>query len=587
MSSSDVQQQVSRKPSASSGMYQLMRPYAGLMLLLFVMTLLSNGINLWIPQLIAHGIDDYMARHLVLLILIQKFLAAVFLIFLFSYGQSMLQTYISEKVARSLRNQLSQKISEQAYLYVERIGPERLLTHLTSDVDAVKTFIAQAVVSILSSVIIIVGASILLISINWKLAIVVLLMIPVIGIVFYQVLKKVRPLFRKSQEVIDWLNRIIGENILGAALVRILHAEQIENAKFIEASDRARTLGIAILKRFAILIPIISFTSNLATLAVVVMGGHFVITGNMTIGDFAAFNSYIAMLVFPILLIGFMSGVIARASASYQRIQQVLDTPAPSPVGMIRESLKGNIDVQHVTLSYNGKPVLKDVSFSIPAGSRTAIIGPTAAGKTQLIYLLAGLVQPDAGEILVDVKPIQLYDPDTFYSQVGLVFQDSIIFHMSLRENIAFHPKVKEADVQKAIEAAALHEFIAQLPRGLDTIVSERGTSLSGGQKQRVMLARALALHPKILLLDEFTARVDIQTERIIMDHLRRYYPDITLISVTQSIEPVKDYDQILLLMEGELVATGTHESLMGSCPEYVQIYTSQRSTNQYELQSI
>ena len=587
MSPSGMQLRVSQKPSASTGIYRLMRPFAGLMLLLFVITLLSNGINLWIPQLIAHGIDDYTTGHLVFRILIQKFLAAVLFIFLFSYGQSMLQTYISEKVAQSLRNQLSHKISAQTYLYVEQIGPERLLTHLTSDVDAIKTFIAQAVVSILSSVIIIAGASILLISINWKLAIVVLLMIPIIGTVFYQVLKKVRPLFRKSQEVIDWLNRIIGENILGAALVRVLHAEQMENTKFIEASERARTLGIAIMKRFAILIPIISFTSNLATLAVLVMGGHFVITGNMTLGDFAAFNSYIAMLVFPILLIGFMSGVIARASASYQRIQHVLDTPIPSPAGMIRESLKGNIHVQHVFLSYQGKPVLKDISFAIPAGSRTAIIGPTAAGKTQLLYLLAGLVQPDAGEILFDGKPIQAYDPDAFYRQIGLVFQDSIIFHMSLRENIAFHPEVKDADVQKAIEAAALHEFIAQLPQGLDTIVSERGTSLSGGQKQRVMLARALALHPSILLLDEFTARVDIHTERRIMDHLRRYYPGITLISVTQSIEPVKDYDQILLLMEGELIATGTHESLMHHCPEYVQIYTSQRSTSQYELQSI
>ncbi|MBX6379958.1 MAG: ABC transporter ATP-binding protein [Thermoflavifilum aggregans] len=584
---SSVAQQALPHQSASSGMYRLMKPYAGLMLLLMLMTLLSNGINLWIPQIIAHGIDDYTAGHLVFRVLIEKFLLAVLLIFLFSYLQSMLQTYASEKVAKALRSQLSEKISKQSYLYLERVGPARLLTHLTSDVDAVKTFISQAVVSILSSVIIIVGASILLISINWKLAVVVLLMIPIIGGVFFQVMKKVRPLFRKSQEVIDWLNRVISENIMGAALIRVLHAEQPENEKFMEVSDRARALGIAIMKRFAVLIPVISLASNLAILAVLVMGGHFVITGHMSLGDFAAFNSYISMLVFPILLIGFMSNVIARASASYQRIQHVLDAPDPAPAGTIRDTLKGNIEVRHVSLSYQGKPVLKDISFSIAAGSRTAIIGPTAAGKTQLLYLLVGLVQPDEGEILFDGKPIRDYDPDVWYSQIGMVFQDSIVFHMSLRENIAFHPKVTEADIQKALAAAELHEFVAQLPDGLDTIVSERGTSLSGGQKQRLMLARALALKPRILLLDEFTARVDVQTERKIMHNLQQHYPDITLISVTQSIEPVKDYDQIILLMEGELIAAGTHETLMHSCPEYVQIYSSQRSTSHYAVQSV
>lgn len=587
MSSHAVKRKTALSSASSPGMYRLMKSYTGLMLLLLLMTLLSNGINLYIPLLIARGIDKYATGHLVISKLITEFLVAVWLIFLFSYLQSLLQTYTSEKVAKTLRSKLSQKISQQSFLYVENIGPGRLLTHLTSDVDAVKTFIAQAAVSIFSSVIVIIGASILLIHINWKLAIIVLLMIPIIGGVFYQVLKKVRPLFRKAQEVIDWLNRIISENIFGAALIRVLNAQQLEYAKFLEASDRARALGIAIIKWFAMMMPVIAFTSNLAIVAVLLMGGHFVMAGQMTLGDLAAFNSYITMLIFPILLIGFMSNVIARANVSYQRIQQVLDAPDLKPAGTLRTPLKDHIEVSHVSLSYQEKRVLKDISFSIPAGSRTAIIGPTAAGKTQLLYLLVGLVQPDAGEIRFDGQPIQAYDPDVLYSQIGLVFQDSIIFHMSLRENIAFHPHVTEADMQKAIETAELKHFIAQLPQGLDTVVSERGTSLSGGQKQRVMLARALSLHPRILLLDEFTARVDWHTERKIMENVKRYYPDLTLISVTQFIEPVKDYDQIILLMEGELIAKGTHDSLLHHCLEYVQIYTSQKSTSNYELQFI
>ncbi|HSH19288.1 MAG TPA: ABC transporter ATP-binding protein, partial [Draconibacterium sp.] len=219
-------------------------------------------------------------------------------------------------------------------------------------------------------------------------------------------------------------------------------------------------------------------------------------------------------------------------------------------------------------------------------GSRTAIIGPTAAGKSQLLYLLTGLVKPNEGEVEFDGINIEDYKKESFHNQIGLVFQDSVMFNMSLRENIAFSDTVTDESLQKAIETAELKDYIESLPNRLDTVVSERGTSLSGGQKQRIMLARALALNPGILLLDDFTARVDPQTEKKILDNVSRNYPDITLISVTQKITPVKDFDQIILLMEGELIASGKHETLRATCPEYVQIYESQKSTSHYELQS-
>ena len=181
---------------------------------------------------------------------------------------------------------------------------------------------------------------------------------------------------------------------------------------------------------------------------------------------------------------------------------------------------------------------------------------------------------------------IDEYKKETFHNQIGFVFQDSVMFNMSLRENIAFSDTVTDESLKKAIETAELKEFTDALPNKLNTVVSERGTSLSGGQKQRIMLARALALNPTILLLDDFTARVDQQTEKKILQNVRKNYPDLTLISVTQKISPVKDFDQIVLLMEGELVAVGKHEELRVSCPEYVQIYESQKSTSHYELQS-
>ena len=334
---------------------------------------------------------------------------------------------------------------------------------------------------------------------------------------------------------------------------------------------------------FASLVPIITFFTNLATLAIVLLGGHFVIQGTMSLGNFTAFNSYLAILIFPILIIGFMSNVIAQAEAYYGRILQVLDAPIEKKKGGLKASLRGNIDVKNITVTFGDKIALKDISFSIKAGSKTAIIGPTAAGKTQLLYLLTGLLAPAKGEICFDGKDINEYDKESLHSQVGFVFQDSVMFNLSLRENIAFSNTAPDSNIEKAIATAELHDFIDALPNKLDTIVSERGTSLSGGQKQRIMLSRALALNPKVLLLDDFTARVDTNTERKILENVARNYPETTLVSVTQKIASVEDYDQIILLMEGELLASGTHSELMSSCPEYVQIYQSQRSTSQYE----
>ena len=201
-----------------------------------------------------------------------------------------------------------------------------------------------------------------------------------------------------------------------------------------------------------------------------------------------------------------------------------------------------------------------------------------------MLYLLTGLISCDAGIVEFDGNNIKDYKKQTFHSQLGFVFQDSVMFQMSLRENIAFSDLVTDESLNKAIDTAELKEFIHTLPNKLDTIVSERGTSLSGGQKQRIMLARALALNPEILLLDDFTARVDQQTEQKILQNVLDNYPGITLISVTQKIDPVKDFDQIILLMEGEVVAAGKHNELLKTCPEYIQIYESQRSTSHYEL---
>jgi ATP-binding cassette subfamily B protein len=263
----------------------------------------------------------------------------------------------------------------------------------------------------------------------------------------------------------------------------------------------------------------------------------------------------------------------------------VLAAPEVPDTATHKELLKGNIELKEVSVFYGQKPALKQINISIKGGSSIAVIGPTAAGKTQLLYLLTGLIKPASGVVEFDGVGIDDYNKENFYSQVGFVFQDSILFNMSIRENIAFSNLVTDESLAKAIATAELKSFIDSLPDKLDTIVSERGTSLSGGQKQRIMLARALAINPRILLLDDFTSRVDTSTETKILENLRTNYPGITLISVTQKIATVEQFNQIIVLMEGEIVATGTHAALMKQSPEYIQIYQSQQSTSNYELQ--
>ena len=572
-----------RKQPPNAGLFGLLKPYSKLIITLIAFTIFGNALNLVVPRIIAHTIDSYGQPTFVLRTVLIEFFLVSAGIFTFAYLQSIVQTYAAESIARDLRTKLVAKISVQDHAYIQQATPARLLTNLTSDVDAVKTFVSQAFPSMISSIFLIIGAGILLLWIDWKLGLVVLAVLPIIGGTFYVVLGKVRKLFRKGQEAIDWLNKVINESILGSALIRLLNSQHYEYEKFLAANTEARSISLSILRLFASLIPVIIFFTNVATLMILTLGGRFVINGSMTLGDFTAFNSYLAILIFPVIIIGFMSNIMAQATASYQRMSPILEAPERKQTGEIKADLQGDISVRGVSVSFGQKSVLKNVSLTVNAGTRTAVIGPTAAGKTQLLYLLTGLIEPTSGTVEYDGRPINQYEKTSLHQQVGFVFQDSILFNLTLRENIAFSTTVKDEDLEKAIATAELRDFIDSLPQKLDTVVSERGTSLSGGQKQRIMLARALALNPRVLLLDDFTARVDTTTERKILENVHTNYPGITLLSVTQKVSSVENYDQIVLLMEGEVLASGTHKQLMETSPEYVQIYESQRSTSHYE----
>ena len=347
------------KPS----IFSLLKPYSGLVIILIIMALLGSGINMLIPKIIARSIDAFSSNQFSTGSVVFQFLAAGAGIFLFTFLQNIIQTYASERVAKDLRTQLSNKISHQSYAYVLKSNPSKLLTNLTSDIDSVKMFVSQAFVTIISSVFVIVGTSILLIMINWKLALAVISIVPVIGGTFFIVLRKVRVLFKRGREVIDSLNKIINESIMGSALIRVLNSQQPESMKFLETNLESRNLGLSILRMFATLIPVIMFVANLAVVTILALGGHFVVAGTMSLGNFAAFNSYLLLLIFPILMIGFMSNIIAQASASYVRINDVLEAPAEVETGIIDSNIKGDILLKNVSLFYGDKPVFEEYFF--------------------------------------------------------------------------------------------------------------------------------------------------------------------------------------------------------------------------------
>ncbi len=561
----------------------ILKPYKAFVAALVVLAAAVNGLSLIIPKLISIGIDDHGAGSLDLQTLLIQFLVVSFIIFILTYFQGLFQVYTSERVARDMRNTLVRKISNLSFQQLEQEKSTKLLTYLTSDIDAIKMFVSMAVVTVVSSLVVVIGAAILLFVINWKLALAVLAILPIIGILFFVVFSRLGPLFKQTQEIIDKLNLIISESVLGSALVRVFNSGRHEYDKFSIVNTLSKENGLKILKYFSIIVPSIGIIANLASLVILALGGHFVIGGSMTLGDFTAFQSYVFLLIFPIIMLGFVSSMISQAQASYNRISELLNSPEEKEAGTVDAPILGDIEFKNVSLMYGEKPAVEEASFSIKAGTKTAILGPTAAGKTQLLYLLIGLIKPTTGEILIDGKPLADYSKKSIHSQIALVFQDSVMFNLSLMENIAFSRDAKQEDVQKAIETAELSDFVDALPNGLETIASERGTSLSGGQKQRIMLARALALNPRVLLLDDFTARVDSATEKKILANIEKNYPGITIVSVTQKVRSVKHFEKIILLMEGEILAQGTHDEVADTSAEYAQILESQKSTHTYE----
>lgn len=554
--------------------------YTWQLITLGVLVVATSGLNLTIPKLVAGAIDDFGKGIFQLNNYLPEFVVIVVFIFIISTVQVYFSTYVSEKVAFDLRQKLAAKLSKQNYKFLNQVGTDRLLTNMTSDVDAVKTVITQGLPIVFSSVIMIVGSITLMFSINWRLALPVLMIVALMFGSFRLIFSRIAGFFKASQEVLDRLNKVINESIIASALIRVVYGQYEEVRKFTAVSEDAKRINTRIVDTFATLIPLITFFSNLAVLCVLGFGGAQVIGNTMSIGEFMAFYNYISLLVLPVVILGFVSNIIIRALASFARIEVVLHSHVARPGTYKPKAFRGEVEFRDVSLIIKEKKVLNKVNFTVKPGQKTALIGPTGAGKTSLIYLMSGLIEPTEGQVYLDGHKLETYDPDYLHEKIAVVFQDNIIFNTTIEENIAFEKEIPAAEMKKIIYSAALDNFVEERKDGLQSTISERGASLSGGQRQRLSLARALSLHPKLLLLDDFTARVDLKTEQTIVDRMAENYPDTAIFAVTQKIASVKGYDHLILLMEGELLAEGTHEELLNNSFEYQQIYSSQKTTN-------
>jgi ATP-binding cassette, subfamily B, bacterial len=495
-----------------------------------------------------------------------------------SIGLVILASYFSEKVASDLRSKIINSISNQSFFSVNEIGSSKILTAATMDTDNTKNLISQGITAVLSAVVLLIGSAIMMLAANWKLGLIAVFSLPFIFAALFGTFSRIGVFFKRMSENTSSMNKTISETIFGAGLIRVLGSQMWENSKFKELNDQRRSTIFGMVKLFAALFPVIELISQSVVLIIIWFAANQIVTGTFTLGGLTAFISYFALLIAPLFILSFTLQNLTQATVSYGNIAKIIDQKPISNTGHHTKQIIGNIEVKNLNLTLTGKNILKNINLQIKAGTKTAILGPTAAGKSQLFNMITSLSKPTSGTILIDNVETSDWNQESLLDQIGLVFQDSILFNDTINANIAFHSSITQSNLDLAIQTAGLKKFIDTLPDGLNTIVSERGNSLSGGQKQRLMLARALANQPKILLLDDFTARVDNETEKQIWSALKANYPNLTLITITQKISSIIDFDKIIVLEEGEIVGTGTHTELMQNCTEYQLIAKSQET---------
>jgi len=500
----------------------------------------------------------------------------------FSFLQAFWGEKNSQSVAYDLRNDLYAKIQQLSFSYHDKNQTGQLMIRATDDVEKVRLFLGQALLQLVGAIILLTGTVIILFTSNVSLAWTAMPILPIALVLFMTFGMISQPLFKQVQIKLSALNTVLQENLAGIKVIKAFTREKQQQTKFRAAADSTMNQAIVVARLFTFLFPLIFLVANLGQAAILYVGGKQIIAGTLSIGAWQEFSLYLLYLFFPIAQFGFIITQLGQASASADRIFEILDAKndiVDKPDAVKLPAVKGEVKFNNVTFRYfgGGDPVLKNVTFEAKPGETVALLGATGSGKTSIINLLPRFYDPREGSITIDGHDLRDVTLDSLRSQIGIVLQETTLFSGTIRENIAFgKPEAKLEEIQAAAKAAAAHDFIMSFPEGYDTHVGERGTTLSGGQKQRVAIARALLLDPRILILDDSTSSVDVATESHIQEALETLMKGRTSFVIAQRISTVMNADKILVLEKGEVVAQGKHAELMEEEPIYAEIYNSQ-----------
>ena len=591
--------------------------YRGIALLAYLSLFVSTGAMLMVPQLVQNIIDSvtngYIARQIEKIpaafqpLALQKlgwsaaqytqyqtgaeqallWTGALIIVFaitrgLFAFSQSYNSERLSQGIAFDLRNELYAKIQRLSFSYHDRNQTGQLMIRATDDVEKVRMFIGQGLLMALQSVIMLVGALVILSFTNFQLMLVILPVLPVALIMFLIFGSVAQPLFLKVQIKLSALNTILQENLAGIKVIKAFVREPEQARRFDGAATDLMDQQITVSRVFSFLFPVIFLIANLGQAAILYFGGAQIIHGTLTLGEWQKFSLYLVYVFFPLGQLGFIISQMSQASASANRVFEIVDAPnevTTRPDAPALPPIQGQVRFDHVTFRYFGsdEPALNDVSFEAAPGQTVALLGATGSGKSSIINLIPRFYDPTQGKILIDEIDIRGVTLDSLRTQIGIVLQETTLFSGTIRDNIAFgRPEATQEEVEAAAKAASAHEFILDFPQAYDTPDGERGSTLSGGQKQRIAIARALLLNPRILILDDSTSSVDTVTEFEIQQALDRLMEGRTSFVIAQRIGTVRNADQILVLENGQVVAQGKHEDLMENSPIYAEIYNSQ-----------
>ncbi|NKY47781.1 ABC transporter ATP-binding protein [Nocardia cerradoensis] len=485
---------------------------------------------------------------------------------------------------REMRAALLHRVGTFSAREVGIFGAPSLITRNTNDVQQVQLLVVMSVTILVMAPIMCIGGIVMALRQDLGLSWILLVAVPLLGLTMALIISRMVPGFRRVQERIDAVNRVLREQITGIRVVRAFVRERYESRRFGVANDELTSASLFVGRLAALMFPAVMLISNVTTVAVIWFGGHAIDSGSMQIGSLTALLSYIMQILMAVMMASFLAMIAPRAAVSAERIAEVLETdssvvPPAQPQTFVADP--GTVELTAAEFAFPGaaEPVLRDISFRVSPGQTTAIVGSTGSGKTTLINLIPRLIDVTSGVVRVGGTDVRQVDMELLRSQIGLVPQKAYLFSGTIAENLRYgDPEATDDQLWHALEIAQAADFVRDMPEGLQTPVAQGGTTVSGGQRQRLAIARALVKKPKIYLFDDCFSALDVATDARVRDALRPETRESAVITVAQRVSTIRDADQIVVLEDGAMVGLGTHEQLLRECEEYREIVESQFS---------